>query len=101
MLGSEAQGNQRSVLKIHRRQKVRKKREDKKAGNLGGRRAQHWGGETNNPEEALVPSPALGRKRMRGATAQLLKIAESSGERLKAFTGHVGEERKLSPKRWG
>lgn len=80
LLGSEAQGKRRSVLKIHRRQKVRKKREDKKAGNLWGARSTALGGETNNTKEALVPTPALGRKRMRGARAELFKIAESPGE---------------------
>lgn len=38
---------------------------------------------------------------MRGAKAELFKTAESSGERLKACTGHVRGERKLSSKRWG
>lgn len=82
LLGSEAQRKRRSVLKIHRRQKVRKKREDKKAGNLWGARstALGWRGETDNTKEALVPTPALGRKRMRGARAELFKIAESPGE---------------------
>lgn len=60
---------------------------------LGWRDRQHGGGSGS--------IPSTGKKENEGARAELLKIAESSGERLKAFTGHVGEERKLSPERWG
>lgn len=66
MLGSEAQGNRRSVLKIHRRQKVRK-REDKKAGNLWGARGTALGWRDRQHKGGSGSIPNIGKKENEGS----------------------------------